>query len=103
MTTGQKFIYVCYWVNILTLLLYIFIIIAAFLRMHEFLNYVFTDTTFLNFRLILGVPIIILWVYDMVKWSKHDKHIGRFLLIFFLLGIYSPFYFRRILKNNWLN
>ena len=102
MTTGQKLIYLCYWINILALLLYIFIIIAALFQMDSFINYVFYDPTFLNIRLIIGVPILVLWVFDMIKWSKHDKHVGRFFLIFFLIGIYAPFYFRKIVKNNWL-
>jgi len=101
MTTKLKLLFICYWINILTILLYVIIVIAALLRQQAFLDYVFFNTTFLNIRMFLTIPIIILWVYDMVIWSKHDKHVGRFFLIFFLLGFYSPFYFRRIVKNGW--
>jgi hypothetical protein len=101
MTTKLKLIYLCYWINILALLFYLFIVVAALLRMHDFLNYVFYNPTFLNIRIYIGIPLIVLWIYNMVIWSRHDKHVGRFFLIFFLIGIYSPFYFRRIIKNGW--
>jgi ABC-type protease/lipase transport system fused ATPase/permease subunit len=77
------------------------ITIAAIFRQQAFLSYVFFDETFVNIKMIFTIPIFILWVYDMIIWSKHDKHVGRFFLIFFLLGIYGPFYFRRIVKNGW--
>jgi len=96
-----KLLVICYWINILTLALYAFIIIGALLRMQSFLDYVFFDSTFLNIRMALTIPIIILWVNDLIVWSKHDKHIGRFIALFFFIGIYSPFYFKRILKNKW--
>ena len=101
MTTKLKLLFFCYWINILTIVLCLIIIIAALLKQQAFLNYVLFDKNFLNIRFILTVPLIILWVYDMIIWSKHDKHVGRFFLIFFLLGFYSPFYFRRIVKSGW--
>jgi len=77
-------------------------ILAALFRFKVFLDYVFFDETFIQIRMVLTIPILILWIYNLIVWSKKDKSIGRFLLLFFLNGLYNPFYFRRILKNNWL-
>jgi hypothetical protein len=97
----MRFLVICYWINILTIAFYIFIIFAALLRMHSFLHYVFYDPSFLNIRMAFAIPIVILWINNLIVWSKKDKNIGRFFVLFFLMGIYSPFYFKKILKNNW--
>ncbi len=91
----------CYYINLLMIILFFIIIIAALLRMQSFLDYIFFDETFINIRMILTVPIFVLWINNIIIWSKHDKHIGRFFLLFFLIGVYSPFYFRKILRNKW--
>jgi len=91
----------CYYVNLLMIIFFLLIIVAALFKMESFLNYVFFNKTFLSFRFILTIPILVLWINNLIIWSKFDKHIGRFLLLFFLIGVYSPFYFRKILKNNW--
>jgi hypothetical protein len=101
MTTKLKLLSICYWINILTLTLYFLIVIMALFRQQAFLDYVFFNKTFLNIRMILAIPILILWSYDMIIWSKRDKNVGYFLLIFFLIGLYTPFYFRKIVKNKW--
>lgn len=92
----------CYFINILMVALVVVTILAALFRFKVFLDYVFFDETFIQIRMVLTIPILILWIYNLIVWSKKDKSIGRFLLLFFLNGLYNPFYFRRILKNNWL-
>lgn len=101
LTIKRKVLLFCFYINLLMIILFFIIIIAALLRMQSFLDYVFFDETFINIRMILTIPIFVLWVNNLIIWSKHDKHIGRFFLLFFLIGIYSPFYFRKILKNKW--
>lgn len=65
-------------------------------------NQIFAGETMLQVRSIGTIPILIFWIWNMVIWSKHDKKAERFLLIFFLNGIYCPFYFNRALKNKWI-
>jgi len=97
----KKLLMVCYIINILMVSLIVVVILAALLRLKNLLDFVFFDETFLLIRMILTVPILVLWINNLIIWSKKDKSIMRFFLLFFLNGIYSPFYFRKILKNNW--
>ena len=98
----KRLLLFCYYINLLMILLFFLIIIAALLKMPSFLDYVFFNKTFLSIRFVLAIPIFVLWVNNMIIWSKFDKHMGRFFLLFLLIGIYSPFYFRKVLRNNWL-
>jgi hypothetical protein len=41
-------------------------------------------------------------VFTLIAWSKFDKNIGRFLLLFFFIGLYSPFYYLKMVRNNWI-
>ena len=91
----------CYFINILMVALVLFTILAALFRFKGFLDYVFFDETFLQIRMVLTIPILVLWINNLIICSKKDKSIKRFLLLFFLNGLYNPFYFRKVLKNNW--
>lgn len=51
--------------------------------------------------ILLGLPTIILYQYNMAICTKEDT-LPRMLALIFGLLFYSPFYSRRILKNNWL-
>ena len=62
-----------------------------------------SDESFMNTRMLLTLPILFLWIYCMILWSKKDKVVARFFLLFFLNGFYTPFYFNRVLKNGWLD
>ena len=97
----RKVLLFCYYINLFMIILFFIIIIAAFLRMQSFLDYIFFNETFINIRMLLTVPIFVLWVNNIIIWSRHDKHVGRFFLLFFLIGVYSPFYFSKILRNKW--
>jgi len=57
---------------------------------------------FVYFRMILGLFVLILWLFNLYIWSKNDKALVRFFPLFFLIGIYSPFYFIKALKNRWI-
>ena len=92
---------VCYYINLLLLGLFSFTIIAALFKFQPYLDFFFFNETFMNIRMLLAIPVFVLWINNLVVWPKHVKNIGRFLLLFFLIGIYSPFYFQKILKNNW--
>jgi len=101
LTLKKSLLLFCYYVNIATLIFFVLVLIAALLRMQAFLDFVFFNQTFLNVRMILSLPIFAFWINNLIIWGKHDKHIGRFFLLFFLIGIYTPFYFRRVLRNSW--
>lgn len=91
----------CYIINTSMVILVVVTILAALFRLKGFLDYVFFDETFFLVRMVLTLPILILWINNMIVWSRNDKNIMRFLLLFFLNGLYNPLYFKKILKNNW--
>lgn len=84
------------------LALFPMLVLAALLRMGFLLDVVFFNDTAIMIRTLMSVPVFILWVCCLVIWGKHDKDIGRFLPLFFLIGLYSLFYFRQALKKQWV-
>lgn len=92
---------ICYYINAALLILVLLLLIAVLFNFNGILDYVLSES-FLNMRMLVNIPIIILWIFNMVFWSKHDKNIGRFFLLFFLNAFYNPFYYRRVLKNKWI-
>jgi len=91
----------CFIVNIMMFALYFFIILAAIFNANDILRY-FTSDSFSNLRIIISLPVFVLWVFTLIAWSKFDKNIGRLLILFFFIGLYSPFYYLRMEKNNWI-
>lgn len=59
--------------------------------------------TFMFWRMNLTYLGIAFWIWNIVIWSKRDKEIRRFFALFFLPGLYTLFYYRRVLKNSWLD
>ena len=97
----KKFFILCYLINVALLCLVVLVIIAAIFNVNVVLDYVLGDQ-FLSYRMIINIPIILLWIYNLVIWSRKDKHVLRFFLLFFLNAFYNPFYFRKALKSNWI-
>ncbi len=97
----KKIIFACFIINVLMVLLLMFVFIAMLLKMNSVLNFIFLDSTFMSIRMILTIPVFILWINNIVVWSKKDKNVGVFFLLFFFNAIYNPFYYRRIVKNGW--
>jgi len=98
----RNFFSVCYYINILMLLVFCIVFISPIFFRSAHLIKFFNSEMIVNIRMLLTVPVIILWIKNLQIWSKKDKNINRFFLLFLLSGFYSPFYFKRILKNNWL-
>lgn len=96
----KKLLLFCYYINIFILLGFIIIVLAMLFKMNYILNFS-TNDTFILVRTILTIPVIILWVNNLIIWAKKDKNVGRFFLLFFLNGLYNPLYFNRIEKNGW--
>ena len=59
--------------------------------------------TFNFWRTNITYFVIIFWIWNIVIWSQRDKKISRFFALIFLPGIYTLFYYRHVLKNNWLD
>ena len=59
--------------------------------------------TITTIRMLIASLVFAFWIWCLVIWSKHDKKIGRFLLLFFLIGFYTLFYYRIVLKNKWID
>ena len=59
--------------------------------------------TFIFWRMNVTYFGVAFWIWNIVIWSKRDKKIGRFFALFFLPGLYTLFYYRIVLKNNWLD
>jgi hypothetical protein len=93
---------ICYYINIFMLIHVVFIIMAAFLSYDAFLEFSFFNQKFIYIRTLLSIPVLILWISSLIIWAKHDKRIGHFFLLFFLMGLYSPFYYRKSKLNGWI-
>jgi len=88
-------------VNVLMFAMYLLVLLAAIFEANNLLRY-FASDSFSNIRVMIALPVMILWVYTLIAWSRFDKNIGRFLMLFFLIGLYSPFYYLKMVKNNWI-
>lgn len=80
-----------------------------------FIFYITSDTAYLDLfdqillnpklfiiRFILTLLFFVLWIKCIIVWSKKDKNIIRFFLLFFLHGFYILYYYPKVIKNNWL-
>lgn len=90
---------ICCCLNIVLVLVYIYFFIIPFFTGNPF-KYT-SDNMILNIRMILIYPAVILWINNLIIWSRNDKNIKQFFLIIFLNIIYNSIYFMKILKNNW--
>ena len=97
----KLFFRICYYVNVLMLFVTFVIITVGFFNL-EWISTIINGDTFIYLRFLLSIPMVILWVWCLLIWSKHDKKISRFLLLFFLMGFYPIFYYHKVIKNNWL-
>ena len=58
MTTKLKLLFICYWINILMIVFFAIITIAAIFRQQAFLSYVFFDETFVNIKMIFTIRFL---------------------------------------------
>jgi len=56
----------------------------------------------ISLRLYANIPLLILWVYNFILWSKNDKKIGQFFMLLIFNSFYNPFYYRKAVKRNWV-
>lgn len=91
---------VCFVVNLLFCLALVYVLVATLLGSD--LYTFFQSEQGVNLRMFINIPIIILWIFNFIMWSKHDKNILQFVLILLLNALYNPFYFRKAVKNKWV-
>ena len=100
-TMKKRILLTCLIINYLLILIFIILIFSILLKLDFMLN-LFDSTVFTLIRFILTIPVIVFWINNIIIWSKRDKSVGQFFLLFFLNGLYNPLYYRRILKHGWL-
>lgn len=59
--------------------------------------------SFIMYRTYVTLFVFIFLIWNIVIWSKRDKKVIRFLALFFLPGLYTLFYYPKVLKNKWLD
>jgi hypothetical protein len=84
---------------VIILFVYGMIIAGFFIDNESFESFVFGDI-FAMVRIFCGLLIFAYWIYLVTLWSKYDKKISRFFALFFLFGLYSIFYSKKILRNE---
>jgi len=83
---------ICFYINVIFILLFLYPIFDFFLFSGR--NLVRYDDNFILYiRTFMTIPVIALWIKTLIIWGKTDKSILRFFLLFFLIGIYTPFYY----------
>ncbi len=95
------FLNICFTANILLYASFFVLFIAVIFDFISIKSYILSEN-FSNIKTVLSLLVLTFWIYNLVIWSKHDKKIGRFLMLFFLIGIYTPFYYLIALKNKWI-
>ena len=55
-----------------------------------------------TWRMNAAFGVFIFWIWNLIIWSKRDKNIYRFFALFFLIGIFTLYYYFIVLKNKWL-
>ncbi len=68
----------------------------------EEINRLLLSDLFIAIRAVLLLFLFILWIKSFIVWSKKDKKLVNFFLLFFLHGFYLLYYYRKIIKNGWL-
>lgn len=58
--------------------------------------------SFMQIRLGITIPLIFFWIWNIIIWSKKDKKVNRFFALFLLNGFYTLYYYKLVIKNNWL-
>ena len=91
----------CFWVNIFVYL----ILIVLFIEMvanTQIISHFLNNGQISDYRMLLNIPILVLWIYNIIIWAKKDKKTLRLILIIFLNGFYNTIYYRMAVKKNWI-
>jgi hypothetical protein len=92
---------ICFTVNVLFCLVLVPLLITVLFgndSMYSFL----TSEKGVNLRMYINLPILILWVNNIIVWYKKDKKIIQLVMILIFNALYNPFYYRKAVKNKWV-
>ncbi len=96
----KKFYLVCFFANVVLIGYLTFLIVLMALGSKFALDFFANESNNIILS-ILMLPTFLLFVKNnMICFKKDKSEIG--LLLLFLNIFYSPFYFIKVLKNNWL-
>jgi hypothetical protein len=79
-----------------------FSILSGFFGYTNILNWYLYNESISAIRQLLNIPVFIVWIYTLILWQRNDKNVLQFILLFFLIGIYSSFYFWKAVKKGWI-
>lgn len=92
---------VLYAANILLVFLTIFLPFTYLIGNEVYYDFFISDIGS-TIRGILSIMVFSLWIYCIFLWSKFDKKPLRLLLIVFLNAFFIIFYYRKAIKEGWL-
>lgn len=92
---------ICFVVNVIFCLVLIPLLITVLIGNDSIYSFL-TSEKGVSLRMYINIPILILWIYNIIVWSKKDKNIVQFILILLLNALYNPFYYRKAVKNKWV-
>lgn len=101
MKIRNRIIKICYYINIIMLFVYLNEIILKMLGRPHIREFCYSEI-YVNIKFICLLPVILLTILLIVTWAKKDKSVGRFFLLFFLNGLYNPFYYWIAKRKGWL-
>lgn len=95
----KKFFFdICYMSTVVTIIL---ALISLYFN-SELMKQLFFSPIFILIRVVFMLLLFVLWIKCIMVWSRRDKKISIFFLLFFLHGFYILYYYRKIINNNWL-
>ncbi len=97
----KVFLKLGFYANIILYLSYFVLVFAVLFHLESVESFIHSSI-FNSIRTIISLIVLVFWIYNLVLWSKHDKKIGNFFLLFFLIGIYTPFYYLKAVRNKWV-
>ncbi len=97
----KVFLKVGFYANIILYLSYFVLVFAVLFHIQSVESFIYSPI-FNSIKTIISLIVLIFWIYNLILWSKYDKKIGNFLLLFFLIGIYTPFYYLKAVRNKWI-
>jgi len=95
----KRLLETCYFINLILLILFLFEILNVIV-FNGGLNELYTNKIFMHTRLVLTIPVLILWFKTLKIWSNYDRKFSRLLLILFFIGVYTPFYYKKMTKYS---
>jgi hypothetical protein len=94
-----KLLFVCWILNIIWIIIYFSFIIYFIVDPHSYIEF-FIQKNFQKYYEIISiffiVPILILWIYNLRFFYKYDRYSRAIVLLIFLNGLYSPYYFYQV-------